>query len=61
MDKEVEEERRKRKNADVISRMRSGDPLVLIPISDTWFPPRPLVTKDRESIQKLYGTKDDDE
>jgi hypothetical protein len=60
MDKEVEEERRKRKNADVISRMRSGDPLVLIPSSATWFPPRPLVEKDKESIKKLYGTEDDE-
>jgi hypothetical protein len=42
------ERRRKEENEDIIRRMRLGDPLIRIPQSETWFPPRPLIVSDRK-------------
>ena len=43
--------RRKDENEDIVRRMKLGEPLVRIPSSETWFPPRPLTkTKGRTTL-----------
>ena len=47
-----DKKRRKDENDDIVRRLKLGDPLVRIPQSDTWFPPRPLTKKkDRTYAQ----------
>jgi hypothetical protein len=46
---------RRRRNADVLRRMRIGDPLQDLDARQTWFPPRPLIKKDPEAIFRLYN------
>jgi len=48
---EDEAEKRRRKNRDLVERMKRGDSLSSIPQEATWFPPRPRVEKD---LSKLY-------
>lgn len=35
--------------------MKRGEPLNTVAPSSTWFPPRPIVKKDRDAIKKLYN------
>lgn len=58
-DKKLEEER-KRRNQDLIERAQRGENTALIPPQATWFPPRPLIKKDRKSMLKLFDEKDGD-
>lgn len=60
MEGDKEKERRAKENEEIIQRMRNGETHSLIPPAATWFPPRPLIQKDKESIKKLYGVTDDE-
>jgi len=51
----MDKEKRKKANADLIERMRRGEPLNTVPTSATWFPPRPLTIKSKKDIERLYG------
>jgi len=48
-------ERIKKANKDIIERMRRGDSLVAMPAEATWFPPRPLIQKNKNDVERLYG------
>ena len=50
-----EDEKRKERNRSLINRMKSGEDLSLYKSSDTWFPPRPVIQKNRDAIRRLYG------
>jgi hypothetical protein len=45
---------RKSHNEDLIRRMKAGDALQYNATS-TWFPPRPLIKKDKKIVKQLYG------
>lgn len=46
---------RREQNSDLIRRMRNGESLTSYDSSASWFPPRPVVEKDKEAIARLYG------
>lgn len=46
---------RMQRNRDLLRRMESGANLSLMSPEQTFFPPRPLIKKDKEIIQALYG------
>ncbi len=48
------EELRKKRNQELIKRMREGDALRTVDSFSSWFPPRPIVKKDAEALAKLY-------
>lgn len=54
--KQEEEKLKKRKemNESIIRRLKAGESLQE-PASLTWFPPRPLIEKDKDKIKNLYG------
>lgn len=45
---------RKQRNADLLRRMRSGEPLTSFDSRASWFPPRPIIKKDAREIERLY-------
>ena len=47
-------ERRMKENADLVRRMKDGQSLSRIPQSATFFPPRPVIEKDKEAQNRLY-------
>ena len=47
-------ETRKRHNEQLIRRMKSGEPLWSYDSKASWFPPRPMIEKDPEAINRLY-------
>ena len=53
------EEERKKKNKDLLDRMKKGENLSSFSKEESWFPRRPSIPKDQEAIEKLYG-KDPD-
>ena len=48
------EEKRKKANDDILKRMKNGDPLTSFSSHFSWFPPRPIVKKDKKAIAILY-------
>ena len=50
---------RKKHNEQLIRRMKSGEPLWSYDSKASWFPPRPMIEKDPEAIQKLYKDSSD--
>lgn len=48
---------RKRHNADLVRRMRAGEPLTVFDEMASSFPPRPLVRKDQPVPRQLCNTK----
>jgi len=46
-------------NQGVLERFLKGETLSLVPPSATWFPPRPIIEKDKEAIKELYNDKRD--
>lgn len=58
MDRKKEIDRkRKEANRLLIERMRDGDALQFS-AEMTYFPPRPLIVKNKKDIEKLYGKKE---
>ena len=50
---------RKKRNAEIIEKMKRGESLKLYDNSASWFPPRPTIPKDPEAIAKLYPKEED--
>lgn len=48
---------RDERNADVIRRMKGGDQLSSFNSYSSWFPPRPIIEKDKDAVKSLYGTE----
>ncbi|NRA66271.1 MAG: hypothetical protein HRU19_17425 [Pseudobacteriovorax sp.] len=46
---------RKERNSDVIRRMKNGDQLSSFNSYSSWFPPRPIISKDADAVKELYG------
>jgi len=53
----IDKERIKKANQRILDKMKRGESLVIVPAEATWFPPRPLIKKSKEDIEKLYGIK----
>ena len=47
---------RKMHNQDLIRRMRAGEPLNSVDSKASWYPPRPLIKKDKVEMDRLYPT-----
>ena len=48
---------RRQHNTDLIRRMRNGESLYSFDSTSSWFPPRPIISKDKQAIKQLYGDK----
>ena len=48
------EQKRKQHNYDLIRRMRNGDALYSFDSQQSWYPPRPIVKKDKSEMSRLY-------
>ncbi len=44
-------------NKELIRRMRNGESLTSFDSQSSWFPPRPIIEKDAEAINRLYSGK----
>lgn len=42
-------------NHDLVKRMKAGDRLTSFDAMSSWFPPRPLIQKDKDAIRRLEG------
>jgi len=51
----IEKEKRKKHNDDLLRRFKKGENILNYNSSDTWFPPRPVIKKDKDLVKKLYG------
>ena len=51
----TENEIRKEYNAYVLQLFREGKTLTAIIPEATFFPPRPIIKKDKEAVEKLYN------
>jgi hypothetical protein len=47
-------ELRNKHNGDLIRRMRNGESLNAIDSKASWFPPRPVIEKDKKEMARLY-------
>jgi hypothetical protein len=61
MRKDEIERKRQKHNKEIVERMRRGEELAEVDMMESWFPPRPIIKKDKKLMSRLYGTKDDDE
>lgn len=52
---DLKKAKRAEKNRDLIERMKAGENLALYDPADTFFPPRPLVEKNKDAIRRLYS------
>ena len=43
-------------NREIVTRMKSGDSLQSFDSASSWFPPRPVIQKNKEDVSKLYGS-----
>lgn len=53
--KNTSSEIRRSHNNDLIRRMRGGESLTAIDSKASWFPPRPIIQKDKSEMTRLYG------
>ena len=51
---------RKQHNSDLIRRMRNGESLNAIDSKASWFPPRPVIEKDRSEMARLYQERENE-
>lgn len=49
---------RKKHNENLIERMRKGESLQSHDAISSWFPPRPIIEKDKEALKQLYASAD---
>lgn len=47
-----------KRNKEIIKRLKNGEDLKLYSTYDSWFPPRPVIKKDKNLIKKLTKHKD---
>ena len=52
--KDKEDKKRKEMNANILKRLKAGDALQE-PANLTWFPPRPVIQKNKDAVKALYG------
>ena len=45
---------RNKRNQDLIRRMNEGEVLCSFDSKDSWFPPRPIIKKDKKALKRLY-------
>ena len=48
------EQLRKQRNEQLLRRMKAGESLWSYDSKASWFPPRPMIEKDKEAIKRLY-------
>jgi len=48
---------RKERNTDLIRRMQSGEQLTSFNSYSSWYPPRPIIEKDKKAVLELYGSE----
>jgi hypothetical protein len=53
------DELRRLRNASLLRRMEDGDELTSFNSNASWFPPRPIIKKNNEAIERLYGVGTD--
>lgn len=46
--------RRKLHNRKILKRMEKGETLNLYSPQSSWFPPRPIIKKDKKAVKELY-------
>lgn len=46
---------RKENNERVLEMLRAGGGMSRVPTQATWWPPRPMISKDPKEIKRLYG------
>ena len=54
MDKRSGKDSRNERNKDLVERMKNGESLTSFNLEQNWFPPRPLIEKNKSAIKKLY-------
>jgi hypothetical protein len=47
-------ERRKKRNDELLLRVKNGESTVLIDATATWWPPREIIKKDKKEMERLY-------
>lgn len=55
MNSKDEAEKRRKANKSILERFMRGETLATVPPDATWYPPRPIIAKDKEAIKKIYG------
>lgn len=58
IDLESRKKSRKEHNSDLIRRMRDNEPLKSFDSQASWFPPRPIIEKDKDAVTRLYGRRE---
>jgi hypothetical protein len=53
-DSNNKEDLRKSRNEELIRRMKAGESLWSYDSKASWFPPRPIIEKDKDAIKRLY-------
>lgn len=48
---------RRQHNAELIRRMRNGESLTSFDSKASWYPPRPIIQKDKAEMARLYGSQ----
>ena len=51
---------RRERNAEVLRKLKNGDYLSSFNSYASWYPPRPIIEKSQEDINKLYGLDKND-
>lgn len=57
MKEKTSEKKRKNRNRQIIEKMKRGEDLVAFDAFSSWFPPRPILKKDKKALEKLYGKR----
>jgi len=59
--KEIEAENRKKRNKELTDLVKAGAEISpTMPLSALFFPPRPLIKKDKKSLEQLFGKKEEE-
>ena len=45
-------------NRDLLRRMKNGDSLTTFDSYSSWFPPRPVIQKNKKEMARLYNSQD---
>lgn len=57
---ELRKKKIKEHNVRILAKIDDpNEKFMLYSASDTWFPPRPIIEKDKKAIKKLYKLEDD--
>ena len=50
-----DKKKRQHENARILAKMKRGESLSTVPPEATWFPPRPIIAKNKKDIERLYN------